>query len=169
MFRVGHRPLIVIAGVIWFLIGLMLLTLGLHFIIDALYISPTHFSPLAKLAKLFGGDQTHGAIVLITASLLLGVFKGRMALAKSAKRQINRIIHLPTPTSIKNIYSPGMLLLIAAMMTLGMSMRFLPISLDMRGAIDVVVGSALLHGALVYFRFASTGYAAQNKNRSHIR
>jgi hypothetical protein len=40
------------------------------------------------------------------------------------------------------------------MMALGLVFRFLPIPIDLRGLIDVAIGSALINGAMLYFRAA---------------
>jgi hypothetical protein len=43
-------------------------------------------------------------------------------------------------------------ILLCLMMMLGMMFRFLPIAVDIRGGIDVAIGSALINGAMLYFR-----------------
>jgi hypothetical protein len=40
------------------------------------------------------------------------------------------------------------------MILLGLSMRFMPILIDVRGVIDVAIGFALLNGSMLYFRLA---------------
>jgi hypothetical protein len=38
------------------------------------------------------------------------------------------------------------------MVLLGLVIRFLPIPIDARGLVDVAIGSALINGAMLYFR-----------------
>ncbi len=73
-------------------------------------------------------------------------------LKKSVKKQVARISQLSEPTHIKQIYSRGYYILIGSMMALGMSLRFLPVSLAVRGAVDIAIGFALFNGALQYYR-----------------
>jgi hypothetical protein len=45
------------------------------------------------------------------------------------------------------------------MMMLGMIFRYLPIPIDVRGFIDLAIGSALMNGAMLYFRAARIEHA----------
>jgi hypothetical protein len=49
--------------------------------------------------------------------------------------------------------------LIGAMVGLGVTLRFLPIPVDLRGFIDTAVGSALVNGAMLYFHIARSAPA----------
>jgi hypothetical protein len=151
-----HNTLIFLAGAVWLMIGIFLLSMGIHFVLETLrnpLLSqiPGKFSLTSYLGGYFA-DKTHAMICMITIALLVGYFKGKMVLAKSVNRQIKRIETLPKPASLKHLYSKGYYLLIALMICLGMSMKFLPITLDTRGAIDIAIGSALINGAMLYFR-----------------
>lgn len=151
-----HKTLIFLAGFVWLAVGIFLLTLGIQFLLATLHqpstlITPGKFSLLSTLLP-YVRDPTQTVIVLITVGLILGYFKGKMALAKSVRRQIQRIAGLPNPASIQHLYSKGYYFLIAGMVLLGISLRFLPITLDTRGTVDVAIGSALINGAMLYFR-----------------
>ncbi len=155
--KLKHPSLIILAGSVWLVIGIFLLSLGIHFMLGALEQSvfsliERKFSLVSCFETLFK-DRTQTTIVIITCALLLGYLKGRMVLAKSVKRQIKRIETLPNPSPLKHLYGKGYYLLIAVMISLGMSLRFLPISLDTRGAVDIVIGSALINGSMLYFRY----------------
>lgn len=151
-----HTTLILIAGFVWLAIGILLLSLGLNFLLDTLKDPGlTHIAgkfSISNACARFSADPTKRVILIITAALLLGYMKGKMALGKSVKRQINRIEALPNPASLKYLYGKGYYALIALMISLGVLLRYLPITLDTRGAIDVVIGSALINGARLYFQ-----------------
>lgn len=163
-----HNTLVFLAGVVWLIIGIFLLSLGIHFILEtvrnpALAQMGGKFSLAAYFGK-YLSDKTQVAILIVTLSLLLGYFKGKMVLAKSVSRQIKRIATLPDPAPLKYLYSRGYYLLIAFMIGLGISMKFLPITVDTRGAVDVTIGSALINGAMLYFRaLTTTAYKRSQK------
>jgi hypothetical protein len=167
--RFSHRTLILLAGFAWLAIGIMLLYLGLHFILEtvrnpALSQVAGRFSVIQFVARLVP-DRTQAIMLTIIFSLLIGYIKGKMALAKSVKRQIARIESLPNPASLKYLYSKGYYLLIACMILLGILLRFFPITLDTRGTIDTIIGSALINGAMLYYRaFTRYAYAKTEKN-----
>ncbi|MCC5832958.1 MAG: hypothetical protein JJU12_07960 [Chlamydiales bacterium] len=152
-----HRTLIMIAGLVWFAIGISLLILGVRFILETMrtpIVLPGKFS-LLEIASTFISDRSNAVVLLLTFGLLLGFLKGRMVLGKTANRQVERILTLPNPANLKHLYTKAHYLLIALMIGLGVSLRHLPISLDTRGVVDVAVGSALMNGAMLYFRSAA--------------
>lgn len=155
--KVKHATLIIISGFIWFAIGCFLLTLGLGFIvegtkqahsIDAIF---SNHPILSSLSPYLGGIE-ETALVLIAICLFIGHLKGKHVLGKSAKKGVERIRTFPEPTSLSNIYSAKYYILLAVMVGLGMSIKFLGLSNDIRGGIDVIIGAALINGAMIYFR-----------------
>lgn len=130
-------------------IGIFLLSLGIVFVVQTLQTN--HFSLIAFLSN-YVRDRQNATAIVLTAALFVGYLKGRYVLSKSAHRQILRILTLPNPANLKYIYSKGYYLLILSMILLGISLRFLPIALDVRGAVDIAIGSALINGAMIYFR-----------------
>lgn len=161
MLKVKHRTLIFIAGLVWLGVGIFLLYLGIHFVLSTIHYAPlqasNHFSIVSFFSKRIA-DPEQIACIVVSLCIFLGYLKGRLILSKSVKRQVNRIISYPTPVSIFHIYSPGYYVLILSMMGLGMAIRYLPISIDTRGAIDLAIGSALINGAMHYFRYATTSF-----------
>jgi len=162
-----HRTLIMIAGLVWFAIGIFLLSLGIRFIMEtvrdpSLAYQPGRFSMLALVAN-FVSDRNNAVIILLTFGLLLGFLKGRMVLGKTAQRQVTRISTLPNPANLRHLYTKAHYILIASMIGLGISLRFIPITLDTRGMIDIAVGSALMNGAMLYFRSAVNYKYLKNK------
>jgi hypothetical protein len=85
---------------------------------------------------------------------MIGFAKGRLVLSKTVDRVVKRIRSLQVPIRASQIYARSYWILIGSMVALGFAMRFLPIPLDARGLIDVAIGSALVNGAMLYFRAA---------------
>jgi hypothetical protein len=143
-----QRKWIALSGFFWFAMGAFLLYKGLHLINDASFLAN---SLCSRWAGFFGSSQ-QTATVLVGIGLLVGFAKGRFVLAKTVRRVVTRIASLPEPIRFADAYSKSYWILISSMVALGMSFRFLPIPLDLRGTIDVAIGSALVNGAMLFFR-----------------
>ena len=150
IYNVGmqQKGWIVLSGCIWLGAGISLLYKGLHFIADGILL-PHSLS--AHLQGLFGSAHYAGN-GLIACALLVGFLKGRFVLSKTADRVVQRIRSQTLPIRLSQVYAPSYWILISAMVCLGVFIRFLPIPIDMRGWIDVVIGSALIQGSIFYFR-----------------
>ena len=145
---------IVISGMIWFMVGIGLMTLGLNFIVFKAQLDAFETTSLiAQLSPIAGGREK-AALVLITIGLIIGFIKGRFVLVKTVRRVVERIMSLPAPVKFSQVYSKGYLLLIGGMILLGMSMKWIGLPAEVRGLIDVAIGSALMNGAVAYFRIA---------------
>lgn len=157
MLKLSHTALIAISGLVWLAIGVFLLSLGLNLIVAStqpeFLAIEKQYPILATLEPYFGIEQA--ALFLIVACLFVGYAKGRYVLGKSARRGVARILTFPNPTSLANIYSMPYLLLIGGMVGLGMSIKYFGLPNDVRGAVDVAIGSALINGAMIYFRLAT--------------
>jgi hypothetical protein len=145
-----HRGWIAVSGFVWLAAGFSLLYKGLHFISDATR-SPNTLC--FRFQEFFGSSQKAGT-ALIAAALLIGFLKGRFVLAKTVRRVTLRILSQPLPIRLVSVYAPSYCIVIGSTIGLGMAMRFLPIPIDARGFIDVAIGSALVNGAMLYFRAA---------------
>lgn len=143
MLKCSHSTLVYLSGLVWLIVGISLLRLGL----GLLMVSEME----ATLLTCVG-----------VAAFVIGYFKGRFVLGKSAHKGIERIRQMPNPVSITRIYSPKYYLLLGGMIFLGISIKYLGIPTDLRGFIDVTIGMALLTGALIYFRHAGEMRAAQD-------
>lgn len=148
--RLSHRNWIAISGFLWLGVGVFLLYKGLHLISDGVLKADTL---CFKMKGLFGSPQQSGT-ALIAAGLLLGFMKGRFVLSKTVRRVALRITSLPLPIRFSSVYAPSYWILIGSMMGLGMMLKMFPIPMDLRGFIDTAVGSALINGAMLYFRAA---------------
>lgn len=155
--KLSHSKLIMISGLVWFAIGVYLLQMGLNLLIEGIGNAETAAAaryPLFNALKdSFGSVQTV-ALLLVVIALFVGYMKGRYVLGKSAHRGVARILAMPNPANLTSIYSPKYYILIAIMIGLGMSMRFLGVSNDVRGFVDAIIGSALINGAMIYFKLA---------------
>ncbi len=69
---------------------------------------------------------------------------------------IKRLLTFEGTIQIKDAYAPSYWALIGMMVLLGMAVKYLPIPMLVRGMVDVTVGSALINGALIYFKAART-------------
>ena len=126
----SHRAWISISGLIWAAAGIMLLYKGLKILSDF--------------------PDKGAASWWIAAGLFIGFIKGRFVLAKTVQRISKRILSLPAPIQFADAYPKSYWILICSMMALGIAMRLVP---DVwHGFIDVAVGSALINGAMLYFR-----------------
>ena len=142
MLKCSHTTLVYLSGLVWFAVGISLLRLGLGLLMA---------SEMEATLLTFVG----------IAAFIIGYFKGRFVLGKSAVKGVERIRQMPNPVSITQIYSPQYYLLLGGMVFLGISIKFLGLSNGLRGFIDVAIGMALLTGALIYFRHAGEMRAAQ--------
>lgn len=142
----------------------------MHHLMDALrlwdeVLISSNQSLLKFMSHLFQKpEQVLAAIVGIC--LLIGYVKGHFVLTRSVKSGVQRILSHPNPSEIKNLYGKKYYALIVAMMGLGILLRVLKLPQDIHGAIDLAIGSALLKGALTYFKYAiaeKKGTLAQEK------
>lgn len=148
MLKLSHANLIFISGAIWMAIGAFLLQLGLSLLVEP---PPGNYPLLAFFAQFTRGSG-EAAMAIVAIALSLGFLKGKFVLRKSAVKGVQRICSFPNPTALSSIYSGKYYILLFAMMLLGMSIKYSGMSPDIRGAIDVIVGSALISGAVCYFR-----------------
>lgn len=152
--RLSKTLWITISGVIWLIVGIGLLTLGLNFIVHKAQIDFQETTSLiAKITPLAGSRQ-QAALLLITLGLVIGFIKGRFVLTKTVRRVVERIMSRQPPIRFSEVYSRGYLLLIGGMILMGLSMKWLGLPEDIRGLVDVAIGSALMNGASAYFRVA---------------
>lgn len=153
MFKMGHSTLIFLSGFVWLAVGCFLLPLGLNFIVESLLKeNAAQPHPVLYFLAPYVGGLDAAALVWIAFALLIGFLKGRKVFSKSVQRSVSRILALPNPAPLSKIYTLSYYLLIASMVLLGVLVRYAP--LDIRGGVDVAIGSALINGAMLYFRQA---------------
>jgi hypothetical protein len=150
--KMSARKWIVISGLSWLVIGSYLMFKGLKWITLAMALPET--PGLLRWFVSLAGSLQQGALLLICLGLLIGFIKGRMVLSKSVNRIVKHLRELKEPIQFSNAYDKKYYIILGSMMGLGLLFRFLPIPFDIRGAIDVTIGSALINGAMLYFREA---------------
>lgn len=153
-----RKTLLFTAGTIWFAIGLYLMLLGMRFLETSL--APNSISPCIDFLQASLNTSRDIAVVAIVATALaLGQVKGRTVLTKAAIRESDRILMLPEPAPIKHLYSKRFYILMVVMMSLGISLKLFDVPLDIRGGIDLLIGVALIQGAVTYFKKTAVRHA----------
>ncbi|MCB1107388.1 MAG: hypothetical protein KDK76_04755 [Chlamydiia bacterium] len=150
--KLSTRSAILFSGLVWLALGILLLSKGMKYLVFVGSANPSGI--LIKQVSRLGGDPHQGALILICLSLVLGLFKGRVVMKKAVNRVVERIRSFPSPIPLSAIYSKGYLFLIGGMTLMGISFKFLPLSIDIKGFIDCAVGAALINGAMLYIRAA---------------
>ena len=138
----------------WLLIGVFLLQKGLK-----LLVGVAHSQESGYFTQLLGntiGSKEHAALLFITVALMIGFLKGRFVLSKTVARISNRFFSYGEYMTLKQLYPFYYVAIIFSMMLMGMLLRFTPLSGEVKGIVDVAVGSALINGAMQYFRVAFT-------------
>ncbi len=148
--KIRQNVAIAFSGMTWLGVGILLLFKGFSLILTPQPLGcSTLFLP--KLISLAGSVQ-QASLILVCIGLVIGFLKGRFVLSKTAKRVIERIVSLPNPCSIVSVYPKPYLILLASMITLGMSLKWISMPYDLKGLIDIAIGSALTNGSAFYFR-----------------
>lgn len=151
MLLINRSTLLSMSGIIWFCIGSMLLNLGINLMLEAaIEATPTL---LPKISALMG--ITWVTLSLVSIALLVGYLKGKFLLIKTVKKETSRILSLPDPVKLKNLYHKNYIFLIVIMISLSLFIKISNISMTIRALIDIAIGSALLQGAIFYLRYAN--------------
>lgn len=124
-----------LAFFLWFLGGLILTWRGANFIFTA----PEH-PGMALLA------------VIIVAALALGWAKGQFVLAKSSRRNIERIDAFTQPMRPIYVYGVRSWIVIGIMVLIAASLNILNVPVLWRGAINLGIGMGLISSSLAYLR-----------------
>jgi len=147
---VNKNSLYTLAGSIWGLVGLFLMVRGGIMYQDAMATQ--------------NASQTAVAIS-IAASLILGAFKGRFVLSKTARRNKSRIDQLQGPVKLQQVYAKPFYFLIAGMIGLGILLRTFNESLGgyvVVAAIYCGIGLALIVSSMVYWKQDAPAAAEKN-------
>ncbi len=155
--KIRQSTAIVFSGLLWMVVGISLLFKGFSLLLhhpvgEVGLVIPSLVAQLGQVEQVSLG--------LISVGLMIGFIKGRWVLAKTAKCVTQRILSLPNLCPISSIYSRSYLIMLSSMILLGVSMKWLAIPYDVKGVIDIAIGSALTNGAALYFR-----HFAEAKNK----
>jgi hypothetical protein len=150
--RISPFSALILSFASWLSIGIFLLYKGLRILVD-LAAMGSESSLMTKLGKIAGGHE-QAVLCYIFIALFLGFIKGRFVLSKTVNRLTDRLFALGRNVSLSEIYPRMYFLLIGSMILLGISLKWLPIAPEVRGVVDVAVGSSLINGSLQYLRMA---------------
>lgn len=134
------EKLFAIAGTVWGLVGAFLIIRGIG---------------LFELAVLKQGSSNQSVWIASGTALMIGGFKGKFVLSKTARRNKNRISRIEGPLKAHHVYAKWFYLMIAGMMGLGILLRTYNELLGgyvVVGAIYVGIGLALMVSSLVYWK-----------------
>ncbi len=151
----SKRAWFIVSGLKWLGIGVMLLMKGLRLTVSAAE-QTTLATPLLKAILPIAGTRHQAALLIVCAALFIGFIKGRTVLAKTVARIADRINLHPEGLTIRQAYDQKYWIILCLMMGLGIFFRVFTIPSDIRGLIDIAVGSALINGAMLYFRHILT-------------
>jgi hypothetical protein len=128
--------------------------MGLNFIVGSILNEnlQSMSRPILDAIAPYVGGLDEAALVLILLGLALGFMKGRVVFSKTVAKTVARILTMPNPAPLSQIYTKGYYFLLGGMVLLGFLVRFL--TNDIRGFVDVTIGAALINGAMLYFRNA---------------
>lgn len=154
MLSFSKRSLTAVAGVVWLLVGLGLFIKGINLLSMAVQATEKRGPLIEYFEALFSGAVMPGVIFLVGMGLLVGWMKGRFLLIKSVHRTVQRLSGLKGLIPLFKLYRLQDCLLVAVMIGLGKLMQWIHCPNDLRGLINIAVGSALVSGATLYFRFA---------------
>lgn len=144
-----------ISGLVWLAVGFFLFTLGVNLLTAHLTVVEGSYPFIDLVAPYFGGNE-QATVVLVAIALYVGYLKGKHVLGKSARQGVSRLQTLACPVSITKIYSAKYYILLGLMICLGLTLKYTGIPSDLRGFIDLTIGTALIQGALIYFRLVHT-------------
>jgi len=142
----SRSTLLKISGLIWLAVGLLLLLKGVYYLSQCtMGLGDSDGSMKAKILFL---------AIWVAIALCAGFFKARYVLMRSVKRATKRLLALKGPVSLRHLYDWKGWVLLLGMMLIGMAFRLTSIPAQWRGVVDIAIGSALFHGALITFHFA---------------
>lgn len=141
-----HWNAILFTGLIWFFVGAMLMMKGLKLIVLGV--------PQVDWLVSIVGSAQQASLLLIVKALIVGYIKGKYVLTKTVMRVTKRVLSLAVPIKLSQIYAKGYYILLGSMVCLGVLLKILAIPPALLGFIDLAIGSALIHGAMMYFRIS---------------
>lgn len=141
MYRFSLKTALFLLGFLWLLAGVMLFTKG----VTLLQHPSTFFSQFSWMPK------KELPILLLCLGLFLGQFKARTVLRKAANKRIEEM-RARSAFSFFQVFNLQYFLLIVIMSSLGMLLNFLSTPSDLRGFIDITIGTALMQSSFFYFK-----------------
>lgn len=124
--RVSPRTQLLAAGCVWSLMGALLCIKGVYAV------------RASSLATVF---------CVCVLGVILGVTKSCLVFDRAAAAIIRRIRQKPALTCLGGLFSVRNWMLIAAMMLLGKTISWLPLAMEWKGLVSVLVGSGLAYSS----------------------
>jgi hypothetical protein len=104
------------------------------------------------LPSLFLNKNLTLALSLIAVAVIIGFFKSKFVLKKTATRLISRLERVKNYFSIFKLFDLKFVLLILCMMGLGISFNFLPGFEAFKGVVRTAIGYGLLQSSFYFFK-----------------
>jgi len=149
MVKASRSTLITLSGLIWLVIGGLLFTKGAKWISS---LDQNEWTPLYDFLALFYPYPNQYSACILAGCLLTGYLKSKWIFARTARKAIERISSLPNPVSILKIYPLKYYALIATMISLGYFVRQSNLPTDLRAAMYLSIGFALMRSSLYFLR-----------------
>ena len=128
---IQKKQLIIIAGLLWLVVGIMLINLARVWLVD------------------YEGRYSW---VFVSAGLLLAVIKYFLVFAKMADRNFERINSMGARIPLYYLYTPATYIIIVVMMAAGIIARKTALPRECLGSIDIAIGLGLVFATIRYFR-----------------
>lgn len=140
---------------VWLFAGTLLTWKGILFFEQSLFAwesSKVILPFLRSLCLCFRLAPMHVLFGLVGLSLIIGYLKSYLVLRPSIKRIIWYLASQGKMVPLKGMLPRKDRLVLLLMVSIGVISRFLPIPFDVRGCIDMVIGSALVHGGMMLYQ-----------------
>lgn len=155
MFVISPLTALILNGLTWLIVGVSLLYKGFFLVTIGILTDPIAAVSGPVIAYFYAQTRNieSSMLFLVFIGLLLGLIKAKLVLSKTIKKTFKRLVLKTSPIKLTDVFTLKYLVLIGFMASLGMSMKYLPIPIDIKAIIDVAVGAALITGAFTYFRY----------------
>lgn len=142
MYKFSLKQSFFLLGVLWLFSGILLFSKGVRLLLDiqAYRLWPAKSEIIA---------------LLICIGLFLGQFKAKIVLRKAANKKI-LAMHSQGTLTFFQIFNFRYIFLIATMIFLGFLLKFSHTPCDIRGMINVTIGTALIQSSIFYFKAIQT-------------
>lgn len=124
--RVSPRTQLLAAGCVWSFMGALLCLKGLYAVRSSSLVT---------------------AFCVCAIGMILGITKSRLIFDRAATAIIRRIRQKPAPTCLGGIFSVRNWMLIVAMMLFGKAIAWLPLAMEWKGLVSMLVGSGLAYSS----------------------
>jgi len=171
MLKLSHSQLVGASGVVWLLMGFFLVQYGAQLLIGSIPIPDPFVSwahPFLEILSPFAGSRQNVAVLIVLGCMVTGHIKCRYVLSRSIRRGTARILSLPNPAPLYQIYSFRYYFLIGLMIFLGFLLRNTGTPNDFRAACYLSIGFGMLRGSMLYFKKSLVIRDSLNQGKSTV-